>query len=82
MLFGDGLSPQHLKQFWKWLWGIKLSRKNVCFQWLLVHKPIPINGWQKGNVDKMCPFCTDLEESAKHCLRSCSFAMDIYGNES
>ena len=34
----NGLSPQHLKQFWKCLWGINMSREIVCFQWLLVHK--------------------------------------------
>ena len=27
----NGLSPQHLKQLWEWLWGIKTSRKIVCF---------------------------------------------------
>ena len=26
----------------------------------------------------MCPFCTDLIETAKHCLLSCGFAMDIW----
>ena len=41
------LSPQHLKQFWKWLWGIKMSTRIVCFLWLLVHRVIPVNGWQK-----------------------------------
>ena len=26
----------------------------------------------------MCPFCTDLIETAKHCLWSCGFVMDIW----
>ena len=26
----------------------------------------------------MCPFCTNLIETAKHCLWSCGFAMDIW----
>ena len=51
----NGLSP-HLKQFWKWRWGIKMSRNIVCLRWLLIHKAIPVNGWRKGNVDKVCPF--------------------------
>ena len=29
------LSPQHLKQFMKWLWDIKMSTEFVCFRWLL-----------------------------------------------
>ena len=52
---------QHLKQFWKWLWGIKMSRKIVCFHWLLVHKAILVNGWRKGNVGKVCPFFSKKE---------------------
>ena len=34
--------------------------------------------WQKGNVDNMCPFCTDVIETAKHCLWSCGFTRDIW----
>ena len=64
-------------QLWKWLWSIKMSRIIVCFRWLLVHKAIPVNGWRKGNVDRMCPFYMDLVEIAKHCLWSCGFAMNI-----
>ena len=26
----------------------------------------------------MCPFCTDLIETATHCLWSCGFVMDIW----
>ena len=55
-----------------------MSRKFVCFRWLLVHTAIPVDGWRKGNVDKMCPFFTDLVETTKHCLWSCGFAMDIW----
>ena len=51
-----GLSPQHLMQFWKCLWSIKMSRKIVCFRWLLVHRAIPVNGWRKGNANNICPF--------------------------
>mgnify|MGYP002775206253 CR=1 FL=1 len=69
---------QQLQQFWKWLWGIKMSRKIVCFRWLLVHRVIPINGWWKGNADNMCPFCMYLVETSKHCLWSCDFAMEIW----
>ena len=54
-----------------------MSRIIVCFRWLLVHKAIPVNGWRKGNVDRMCPFYMDLVEIAKHCLWSCGFAMNI-----
>ena len=39
---------------------------------------IPVNGWRKGNVDKMCPFCTDVIETAKHYLWSCGFALAIW----
>ena len=72
------LSPQNLKQFWKWLLGIKMNRKIVCFRWLSVHKAIPVNGWWKGNVGKVCPYFTDLVETSKHCLWNCSFVMDLW----
>ena len=26
----------------------------------------------------MCPFCTDIIETAKHCLWGCGFALDIW----
>ena len=53
-------------------------RKIVYFRWLLVHNAIPVNGWRKGNIHKMCPFCIDLIETSEHCLWSCDFAMDIW----
>ena len=74
----NGISLQHLKSFWKWLWGIKMSRKIVCFRWWLVHRAIPVHVWKKGNVDNMCTFCMDLIEIVKHCLWSCGFAMEIW----
>ena len=73
----DWDSPQLLKQFWKSLWGITRSKKIVCFSWLLVHRAILVNGWRKGNVDNMCPFCIDIVENTNYCLWSCDFAMEI-----
>ena len=42
------LSLQHLKQFWRWLWGIKMSRKIVCFRRLLVHSALSVNNLMVG----------------------------------
>ena len=54
--------------------GYKNKQKNCWF----IKLSIPVNGWQKGNVDKMCPFFTDLVEIAKHCLWSWGFAIAIW----
>ena len=47
----------------------KMSRIFSCLCWLLVHRAMPINGWRKGNVDKLWLFCMNLiETTTKHCL--------------
>ena len=70
---------ENMQKFWKWLWGIKMSRKFVYFQWLLIQRAIPVNAWQKGlNIDNMCSFCTNLVETAKHCLWRCDFVIEIW----
>ena len=47
-----------------------MSRKKVCFRWLLVYRAIPVNGWRKGDANNIYPFCMYLEETTKHCLGS------------
>ena len=80
MCFGDSLDllPQQLKQFWKWLRGIKMSTKVVCSRLLLIHRAIQFNVWMKGvNVDNMCPFCINVLETTKHGLWSFDFAIEV-----
>ena len=71
----NGISPQQLKQFWKWLWG-KIRRRIVCFRWLLIHNSYE---WRKGvNADRTCQFCMHRMETIKHYLESCDFAMETW----
>ena len=47
---------QQLQQFWKWLWGIKISKKIVYFKWLaLIHRVTPVGEW--GKVENANLFC-------------------------
>ena len=75
----NGISPQQLKQFWKWLWGIKWVRKlfvlNGCQFIELYH----YSQRRKGvNADRTCQFCMHRMETIKHYLESCDFAMETW----
>ena len=74
-----GLSLEFLQQFWETLWKRQQAQAITHFQWLLVHKALPVGLWlQKMGYDPACKGCGFPMESQKHCLWDCTLAQSVW----
>ena len=75
----NGLSLEFLQQFWVALWKRQQAQAITHFQWLLVHRSLPVGLWlQKMGYDQACKGCGSPVETQKHCLWDCGIAQGIW----
>ena len=58
-----------INNFWQKFWKQQQTIRITTFQWLLIHKFLPVGAWQCGNLSSPnCVACPNATESIRHTL--------------
>ncbi|XP_017972505.1 PREDICTED: uncharacterized protein LOC18604375 [Theobroma cacao] len=72
-----GCSSDSFDGFWKEVWKLSIPRKIIFFMWKALKGALPTKkalSHRKNNVDNICVFCQEDEETDFHILCYCQFA--------
>ncbi|EOY21370.1 Ribonuclease H-like superfamily protein [Theobroma cacao] len=72
-----GCSSDSFDGFWKEVWKLSIPRKIIFFMWKALKGALPTKkalSHRKINVDNICVFCQEDEETDFHILCYCQFA--------
>ena len=75
----QGITSEFLTKFWGTLWKRKQDMKINVFQWLVIHRALPIGQWlQQSAAPTACIYCCCQMETLKHCLWECHAAQQVW----
>ena len=75
----QGVTFEFLAKLWRTLWDRKQGMKINVFQWLVIHRALPIGQWLQQSAGlTACIYCSCQMETLKHCLWECHVAQQVW----